>query len=240
MKEQSIPTEASTGLAKDPAATEHAILASTSAAVSVTISAWMDGDAQTSLPTELFTTSGHATWQVYHLIGDTLRTPELALTTKVDLSQRVAQALAGEPALSVSAVELASGKTTLFAQKGTATVQTPRTDSAQTKTALHAAEPSHSASARAPAPKLTPMSKLLRRVVWPSVAMAAAVASVVWVAKPLFVPELSAPSAQTAKANIQSPVVSSLEASAVRDYVTAHRQISGPSNVRPASFGAPR
>ena len=88
--------------------------------------------------------------------------------------------------------------------------------------------------------KLTPMSKLFRRVVWPSVAMAAAVASVVWVAKPLFVPELSAPATQTAKANTQSPVATNLEASAVRDYVTAHRQISGPSNVRPASFGASR
>ena len=197
MKEQSIPTQASTGLSKEAAATEHAT--STSAEVSVTISAWMDGDAQTSLPSELFTTSGHATWQVYHLIGDTLRTPELSLSTKVDLSQRVAQALVAEPALSL---------------------------------------PTHEA-ALAPR-KLTPMSKLFRRVVWPSVAMAAAVASVVWVAKPLFVPELSAPAAQTAKVSAPSSVATNLEASAVRDYVTAHRQISGPSNVRPASFGAPR
>ena len=52
--------------------------------------------------------------------------------------------------------------------------------------------------------------------------------------------EESAPSAQTAKVNAPSSVVTNLEASAVRDYVTAHRQISGPSNVRPASFGAPR
>jgi len=169
----------------------------------------MDGDAQTSLPSELFTASGHATWQVYHLIGDTLRTPELALSTQTDLSQRVAQALVAEPALSA-------------------------------KTALQTAEPLLSASARAPAPKLAPLSKLLRRVVWPSVAMAAAVASVVWVAKPLFVPELSTPSAQTAKTSTPSPVATNLEASAVRDYVTAHRQLSGPSNVRPASFGAPR
>jgi sigma-E factor negative regulatory protein RseA len=156
---------------------------------------------QTSLPSELFTASGHATWQVYHLIGDTLRTPELALSTQANLSQRVAQALAAEPAL---------------------------------------AEPSRLVSAPEAARKLTPLSKLFRRVVWPSVAMAAAVASVVWVAKPLFVPELSAPSAQTANANVQSPVASNLEASAVRDYVTAHRQISGLSNVRPASFGAAR
>jgi sigma-E factor negative regulatory protein RseA len=207
MKDQSIHSQSSTGLLKAAAADELA--SGHPNEVSVTISAWMDGDAQTSLPSELFTASGHATWQVYHLIGDTLRTPELALSTQADLSLRVAQALVAEPALSA-------------------------------KTALHAAELSHAAQARAPAPKLAPMSKLLRRVVWPSVAMAAAVASVVWVAKPLFVPELSTPSAQTAKASTPSPVATNLEASAVRDYVTAHRQLSGPSNVRPASFGAPR
>ena len=201
MKEQSTTPQASAGLLHDSAATKHVTL--TSSDVSVAISAWMDGDTQTSLPSELFTASGHATWQVYHLIGDTLRTPDLALSTQASLSQRVAQALVAEPV-------------------------------------LQAAEPSHAASARTPALKLAPLSKLLRRVVWPSVAMAAAVASVVWVAKPLFVPELSAPSAQTANANVQSPVATNLEASAVRDYVTAHRQISGPSNVRPASFGAAR
>jgi len=207
MKDQPIHSQPSTGPLKAAAADELASVHLNEA--SVTISAWMDGDAQTSLPSELFTASGHATWQVYHLIGDTLRTPELALSTQADLSQRVAQALAAEPALSA-------------------------------KTASHAAESSPSESARAPAPKLAPLSKLLRRVVWPSVAMAAAVASVVWVAKPLFVPELSAPSAQTAKVSAPSPVATNLEASAVRDYVTAHRQLSGPSNVRPASFGAPR
>ncbi len=230
MKEQSIPTQASTGLAQDATLTEHATLASTG--VAVTISAWMDGDAQTSLPSELFTSSGHATWQVYHLIGDTLRTPELALSTKIDLSQRVAQALVAEPALSLPSHEAA-----LVAEQGTVAREAMQIGAKQTSTRLTPAE-----SLRlAPAPrKLTPMSKLLRRVVWPSVAMAAAVASVVWVARPLFVPELSAPSAQTAKVNAPSSVVTNLEASAVRDYVTAHRQISGPSNVRPASFGAPR
>ena len=204
MKDLSITPQASTSPLQDAAATERATL--TAHEVSVTISAWMDGEAQSSLPSELFTASGHDTWRVYHLIGDTLRTPELALTTKADLSQRVAQALVAEPALSSSQFERASG----FASTSAA----PR--------------------------KLAPLSKLLRRVVWPSVAMAAAVASVVWVAKPLFVPELSAPSAQTAKVNAPSSVATNLEATAVRDYVTAHRQISGPSNVRPASFGAQR
>ncbi len=200
MKDQSITPQASTSQQPNAAASEHAPLVVNE--VSVTISAWMDGEAQTSLPAELFTASGHDTWRVYHLIGDTLRTPELALSTKADLSQRVAQALITEPALSGPEFEVAPPPAT------------PR--------------------------KLAPFSKLLRRVVWPSVAMAAAVASVVWVAKPLFVPELSAPSAQTAKANAPSSVATNLEATAVRDYVTAHRQISGPSNVRPASFGAQR
>jgi sigma-E factor negative regulatory protein RseA len=203
MKEQSIPTQANTGLLKEVSATEQ--ITETASDASVTISAWMDGDAQTSLPSELFTASGHATWQVYHLIGDTLRTPDLAFSTQANLSRRVAQALVAEPALSGSARGIASRER----------------------------------ASEVPG-KLTPMSKLLRRVVWPSVAMAAAVASVVWVAKPLFVPELSAPSAQTAKVNAPSSVVTNLEASAVRDYVTAHRQLSGPSNVRPASFGASR
>ena len=64
MKEQPTPLQASTGLLNEAAASKHAIL--TSNEVSVTISAWMDGDAQTTLPSELFTASGHATWQVYH------------------------------------------------------------------------------------------------------------------------------------------------------------------------------
>jgi sigma-E factor negative regulatory protein RseA len=223
MIEQPITPQASTGLLHEAAASEPVTL--TSNEVAVTISAWMDGDAQTSLPSELFTASGHATWQVYHLIGDTLRTPELALSTQANLSQRVAQALVAEPALSASAPAQAAlhSSPTEAAPTFTAPVELPRLT-----------------PALAEARKLTPLSKLLRRVVWPSVAMAAAVASVVWVAKPLFVPELSAPSAQTANVNVQSPVATNLEASAVRDYVTAHRQISGPSNVRPASFGASR
>jgi sigma-E factor negative regulatory protein RseA len=225
MKEQPTHPQSSTGLLNEAAANEPVTLDSNE--VSVTISAWMDGDTQTSLPTELFTASGHATWQVYHLIGDTLRTPELALSTQVDLSQRVAQALATEPALSAAAPELAAR-------------HNRQPDAAQTLTVPVAVEPSRLVSTPVEARKLTPMSKLFRRVVWPSVAMAAAVASVVWVAKPLFVPELSAPATQTAKANTPSPVATNLEASAVRDYVTAHRQISGPSNVRPASFGASR
>jgi len=208
MKDQSRFTHEHADISKEIASGGGDALPSDAAAV--TISAWMDGDEQTSLPSELFTESGHATWQVYHLIGDTLRTPELALTSKADLSHRIAQALVTEPALA----------------------QVPK-DSAE-KPAVQSVQVS-------PAPQqLTSLAKLMRRVVWPSVAMAAAVASVVWVAKPLFVPELSAPSVQASKTDTTRAVASNLEASAVRDYVTAHRQISGPSNVRPAAFGVPR
>ncbi len=231
MKEQPTHPQSSADLLHQAATSEPVTL--TSNEVSVTISAWMDGDAQTSLPTELFTASGHATWQVYHLIGDTLRTPELALSTQANLSRRVAQALVAEPALSLPA-----GESALVIGKGSAVREAMQSSATQTNKVAVAADPLHLASP--PPRKLTPLSKLLRRVVWPSVAMAAAVASVVWVAKPLFVPELSAPSTQTASAKVQSPVATNLEASAVRDYVTAHRQISGPSNVRPASFGASR
>lgn len=42
------------------------------------ISSWMDGDEQAAMPASLKTASGLETWQLYHLIGDALRTPELA------------------------------------------------------------------------------------------------------------------------------------------------------------------
>ena len=208
MKDQSSVTHKRADISKEIASGGGEALPSDVAAV--TISAWMDGDEQTSLPSELFTESGHATWQVYHLIGDTLRTPELALTSKADLSHRIALALVAEPALAK-----------VFKNSD----EKPAVQSVQ---------------ASPPPRQLTSLAKLMRRIVWPSVAMAAAVASVVWVAKPLFVPELSAPSVQASKTDATRAVASNLEASAVRDYVTAHRQISGPSNVRPASFGVPR
>jgi sigma-E factor negative regulatory protein RseA len=208
MKDQSSVTHERADISKEIASGGGETVPSDAAAV--TISAWMDGDEQTSLPSELFTESGHATWQVYHLIGDTLRTPELALTSKADLSHRIAQALVTEPAL---------------AQVSKNSAEKPSVQSVQ---------------ANPPPRQLTSLAKLMRRIVWPSVAMVAAVASVVWVAKPLFVPELSAPSVQASKTDATRAVASNLEASAVRDYVTAHRQISGPANVRPASFGVPR
>ncbi len=152
------------------------------------ISAWMDGDDETSMPEDLLTENGHETWQLYHLIGDALRTPELAMPIRSDFQQRVACALASEPPI----------------------IAAPR-----------------------PQPAATP--KAPRRYLWSGLAMAAAVASVVWVVRPLFVPESTAPAAQIASAD---PVA--INTPAMRDYVSAHRQVAGPASVRQVSFGASR
>jgi len=163
-----------------------------------TISAWMDGDATTPMPEAVLTQRGQQTWQMYHLIGDTLRTPELAIASASDLRARVAQALVTEPAI----------------------IAAPR--------------PAHAE----PTQKRT--GKLWRSVVWPSVAMAAAVASVVWIARPFLVPDAGVSSAQIASSSAPQTVASNVDAPAVQDYVSAHRQLSGPANVRQVSFGTSR
>lgn len=167
--------------------------------LSVTISAWMDGDDVASMPEAVLSEQGRQTWQVYHLIGDTLRTPELAIPPTSDLRARIAQALVTEPAI-------------------IAAPRPPHVDSKQKRT-----------------------GKIWRTIVWPSVAMAAAVASVVWVARPFLLPDSGVSGAQMAGAvPPKSAVASNVDAPAVRDYVSAHRQLSGPANVRQASFGASR
>lgn len=167
--------------------------------LSVTISAWMDGDDAASMPEAVMSEQGRQTWQVYHLIGDTLRTPELAISTTSDLRGRIAQALVSEPAI-------------------IAAPRPAQVDATQKRT-----------------------GKIWRTIVWPSLAMAAAVASVVWVARPFLLPDSGVSSAQIAGAAApKSAVASNVDAPAVRDYVSAHRQLSGPANVRQASFGASR
>ena len=163
-----------------------------------TISAWMDGDETTPMPEAVLTQRGQQTWQMYHLIGDTLRTPELAIASASDLRARVAQALVTEPAI----------------------IAAPRLAHAE--------------------PKQKRTGKIWRSVVWPSVAMAAAVASVVWIARPFLLPDAGVSSAQIAGSSAPKTVASNVDAPAVQDYVSAHRQLSGPANVRQVSFGASR
>ena len=174
--------------------------------INISISAWMDGDAGTVMPDQVFTEAGQRTWQVYHLIGDTLRTPELVRPVSAQFQERLASAIAAEP-LAVTDRSAAADSS----QPARPQLATP-------------AQPGHR----------NPL-KTGWRLVWPGLAMAAAVASVVWMARPFFVPEAGAPTQQMASAEpmgARSP--------AMRDYVSAHRQIAGPTGVRQVSFGASR
>lgn len=161
------------------------------------ISAWMDGDQDTEMPAALKSPQGQADWDLYHLIGDALRTPELALPVAASLHQRIAQELANEPAI----------------------VAAPKPQAASSQ-----------------------KIRFWTKAVWPGVAMAAAVASVIWVAKPFLLPEFSGSVEQVAETTPTpvAPTEVAMNTPVVRDYVTAHRQISGPANVRQVSFGATR
>lgn len=160
------------------------------------ISAYMDGD-HPGHPEGLLTQQGLQTWEMYHLIGDTLRSSELGIVGQTSLSQKISLLIESEPTLSVT--------------------------------------PSHvqQSQALSPAPATLKQPGLMRKVVWPSLAMAAAVASVVWVARPFFVPDPSITSVQqVAVADPVRPV----DPSAVNDYLQAHRQLSGPAAVRQVGF----
>ncbi len=159
----------------------------------VGISAWMDGDDQSSMPDCLKTMHGRETWQMYHLIGDVLRTPELAHLPSSAFSKRLSDAIADEP-----------------------TILAP-------------------AAARANRP-----ATWMRRYGLPSFAMAAAVASVVWVARPFFIPEMSATHSQVASSAPLNMLASRDDTASVQNYINAHRQIAGPTAVRQVSFGTSR
>lgn len=167
--------------------------------VSLTISAWMDGD-EIDLPSKLLDSEhGIEKWKLYHLIGDTLRTPELAIRHGDALVSRVHDAVAAEPAI----------------------IAIP-------KTKLREVSPSQR------------NQHWFRRFGLPGLAVAAAVASVVWVARPLIVPEMNNGSPQMASTSATNVMASNADTPEVRDYVTAHRTMSGPSAVRQVSFGTSR
>jgi len=64
-----------------------------------TVSAWLDGESATDWPDELDSVAGRKVWDTYHLIGDVLRTTDLALDPSVGFRTRLAEALAQEPAI---------------------------------------------------------------------------------------------------------------------------------------------
>ncbi|WP_019936248.1 sigma-E factor negative regulatory protein [Bordetella sp. FB-8] len=73
-------------------------------ALYVQVSVWMDGEFEGDLPDILATPQGRQAWDTYHLIGDTLRSGDLALPAGAAFQARVLRALEAEPAIVAPAV----------------------------------------------------------------------------------------------------------------------------------------
>jgi sigma-E factor negative regulatory protein RseA len=65
----------------------------------VQISAWADGEGEGDLPGVLDTPEGRKAWDAYHLIGDTLRSSDLAMPVNTRFQDRMLAALEAEPAI---------------------------------------------------------------------------------------------------------------------------------------------
>ncbi len=110
-----------------------------------------------------------------------------------------------------------------------AAIQAPSAEFSRRMAAALEREPTHtSASQSLVQPSLVPKQRT-KWFAWPGFAMAAAIATVVWVAQPLFVEEPANPLATAGPAAVDSDM-------AVSDYANAHRHFSGPLAVRQASF----
>lgn len=145
------------------------------------LSAWMDGHEE--IRTEDFDTPyGRQVWDSYHLIGDALRSEELAFRPTDLFYARLSRAIDEEPPIVA----------------------------AQRKGLSRA------------------------RLGWSGVAVAAAVATVVWVALP-HLTDGAAP-------GVSEPVMASSEEPGFYTYVDAHRQFAGGNPIRQASLdvGVPR
>ncbi|HUH59268.1 MAG TPA: sigma-E factor negative regulatory protein [Candidimonas sp.] len=143
------------------------------------ISGWVDGEGDFR-PEDLDGPYGRQVWDTYHLIGDVLRNPELAIRPSDLFYARVSKAIDAEPS-----------------------IVAPR--------ALRTHRPV--------------------RVGLSGLAIAAAVATVVWVALPyLSGPQASAPGPVQVLATANDDP-------GLRDYLDAHREAAGVSAVRQVSFG---
>jgi len=60
------------------------------------LSAWIDGTDADCTEEYLISDAGRAMWDTYHLIGDVLRTPDLAIAPTPAFSVRMAEAMAAE------------------------------------------------------------------------------------------------------------------------------------------------
>ncbi|QIM49145.1 sigma-E factor negative regulatory protein [Pusillimonas sp. DMV24BSW_D] len=141
------------------------------------VSTWVDGEAEIRAE-DLDTPYGRQLWDTYHLIGDVMRSNELALQPSDRFYARVSKAIDDEPAIV--------------------------------------------------APRFRKPSPVWRAGV-SGLAVAAAVASVVWVALPYFV---------GGQGNDNPPVLATADESGLHDYVSAHQQFAGVNPVRQVSFQA--
>ncbi|WP_345795769.1 sigma-E factor negative regulatory protein [Castellaniella sp. MT123] len=145
------------------------------------VSAWVDGEADLRAE-ELDTPYGRQVWDTYHLIGDVMRSRDLAIQPSERFYARVSAALDAEPAV------------------------------------------------LAPAP-------LSRRHAWrlglSGLAVAAAVASVVWIVRPL----LSGPGAPQATTPVLAQAAETDSADpTLTDYMAAHQDMAGAGPVRQVSY----
>jgi sigma-E factor negative regulatory protein RseA len=153
------------------------------------VSTWVDAEGDIR-PEDLDSPYGRHLWDTYHLIGDVLRSEELAIRPTDLFYARVSKAIDAEPPI----VAVASRK--------------------------HA--------------------KLRRGL--SGLAVAAAVASVMWVTLPYFSGNGAGSTQVQVVAGADNPAGSSESAGSadvdvgLRDYLDAHRQIAGVSPVRQASF----
>ena len=141
-----------------------------------TISAWVDGEGEIRTE-DLDNPYGRQVWDTYHLIGDIMRSKDLAARPSDLFYARLTKAIDEEPPIV--------------------------------------------------APRKKPAA---RTVAWSGVAVAAAVATVVWVLVPLL---SAAPDALIPRA---APVMAVIDEPALVDYVDAHRQFAGVNPVRQVSW----
>jgi len=162
------------------------------------LSAWMDDEGAGCAQAFLISDAGRATWDTYHLIGDVLRTPDLAIAPTAAFSARLADALAAESA--------------------------------------------HDAVAARP----TAPARSYARFAWPTflpgLALAAALALVVWMARPFLMngdaPMLAEVQAGGAPNGAPKNAPDSAAVAGLNNYLDAHRQLVGPGVVRQVSWGS--
>ena len=155
--------------------------AASESAWEASVSAWVDGESEMRAE-ELDTPYGRQLWDTYHLIGDVMRSPDLAIRPSDRFYARVSAAIDAEPAIV------------------------------------------------APSPLVR---RHLVRNGLSGLAVAAAVASVVWMARPFFFGADSVPAVAPVVAQAEEPDAAD---PGLSDYMAAHQSMAGAGAVRQVSL----